>query len=968
MKSGPHQKGNCPIPTCTSTKSRVKGRLRHIPNKLKDLPSEAKEAILNEFKIAENAKKCCSACFTRLTRRIAQVTENQSSGIKNEPQDHHGGQSSGSNSPSIGWTEDEIEVFKHCLKSTGRNWAVVSQKVNNSKTPEQCKKFFYNNRKKFQLDKLVTEYKRSTLSGDQPPTLSSDEESGSSTSSCEEGPGGAGNSATPSGNSSPVPRKPPVASEVKPPVASTSSLDIKPPIKAEDVKMEVKTEAPAAPQIGVISVVQPQTLQQQPQHTLQPPTKKEEEYDSSATMSADERESDNTQPRAYLQQQAYLPPGMIRGGDVRAPFVASQLIRPQGHHMERAAVLRHCPPMARPLAAPFGPAGNQVAALPAGSPAANNSKDTITVKELMINVIEKSLSHPTGQAGVPNQAPNQPPPSPTIQNLLDGSTKKPPTQPNYVRDRIGLNPLPRSGTMAPPAAPGPPAQVVPAQAPPSNDCGDGTLDLSMPRRRESAATPPSFAAAQAAQGGRDPILHRRSPSFASSASSAADARPPPAHANKVKTDPYLKEIAAFDSRGAMATPSHLLGTSPSPGPPRPPSQNRVTSQGPPPPQGYNISRAGGHLPPSTLTGRQPALSPKMTMSKPPLTIQTGSITQGTPVQQQALQQRYNEPLLKMTPPEARASAGGSITQGTPVFDKSIRRNEAYYPQGASRSSASASQNMSQFAEQHLTSRQVIMNDFAMARSNEMQARRPDSRDSRAMSPSRMRDLSPRPRPTVDPRTGQLLRDGRPVSTDPRLDPRYIAAVASAASAEQHRTLGGLEARGDPKADFPSNKDPRGLQRAQPAVTLPRNYFLGPSTTVQAQSQQQIYLTADGRYTASHPAAQRARSPPRSTPPPSRPSMAMPRQQGGITSGKPIVTKELYRGAPEVTISKTSSPRGQIGYSEVANNPLASLVDVAVQQPKIDLNQIRQQHTTAALMAFASNPKAAATLGSVSYSY
>ena len=89
-------------------------------------------------------------------------------------------------------------------------------------------------------------------------------------------------------------------------------------------------------------------------------------------------------------------------------------------------------------------------------------------------------------------------------------------------------------------------------------------------------------------------------------------------------------------------------------------------------------------------------------------------------------------------------------------------------------------------------------------------------------------------------------------------------------------------------------------------------------------------------------------------------MAMPRQQGGITSGKPIVTKELYRGAPEVTISKTSSPRGQIGYSEVASNPLASLVDVAVQQPKIDINQIRQHQTQAALMAFASNPKAAAS--------
>ena len=925
VKSGPHQKGSCPIPTCTSTKSRVKGRLRHIPNKLKDLPSEAKEAILNEFKIAENAKKCCSACFTRLTRRIAQVTENQSS-VKTEPQDQ--GQSSGSSSPSIAWTEDEIETFKHCLKSTGRNWAVISQKVNNSKTPEQCKKFFYNNRKKHQLDKLVTEFKRSTQSGDQPPTLSSDEESGSSTSSCEEGPGGAGNSATPSGNSSPVPRKPNTAASVAPEVKPTVS-EIKPPIKAEDVKTEVKTEVPpAATQIGAINVVQPQ----------QPPTKKEEEYDSSATMSADERESDNTQPRAYLQQQAYLPPGMIRGADVRPPFVASQLIRPQSH-LERAAVLRHCPPMARPLAAPFGPAGAQVAALPTGSPAANNSKDTITVKELMINVIEKSLSHPTGQGGqpgAPNQAPTQqPPPSPTIANLLDGS-RKPKMPENYVRDRVGLNPLPtRSGTMAPPAAPGPPA---PAQAPPAAD--DGTLDLSMPtRRRESAATPPSFA-----QNPRDPILHRRSPSFASSGSSAADARPPPAHSNKVKTDPHLKEIAAFDSRGALATPSYLLGTSPSPGPPRPPSQNRAAPQAPPA-QAYNISRAG-HLPPSTMTGRQPALSPKMAISKPPLTIQTGSITQGTPVQQQALQQRYNEPLLKMTPPEARASAGGSITQGTPVFDKSIRRNEAYYPQGASRSSGSSSQ----FADQHLTSRQVIMNDFAMARSNEMQ-RRPDSRDARAMSPSRMRDLSPRPRPAVDPRTGQILRDGRPVTTDPRMDPRYIAL---ASASEQHRTLGGLEPRGDPKADFPSNKDPRGLQRAQPAVTLPRNYFLSPSTTVQAQSQQ-IYLTADGRYNSS-----RSRSPPRSTPPPSRSSMAMPRQQGGITSGKPIVTKELYRGAPEVTISKTSSPRGQIGYSEVANNPLASLVDVAVQQPKLDLTQMRQHQTTAALMAFAQNPKAAAS--------
>ena len=139
--------------------------------------------------------------------------------------------------------------------------------------------------------------------------------------------------------------------------------------------------------------------------------------------------------------------------------------------------------------------------------------------------------------------------------------------------------------------------------------------------------------------------------------------------------------------------------------------------------------------------------------------------------------------------------------------------------------------------------------------------------------------------------------------------------------------------------------------------------MGPNTTVASavSQQQQVYLTSDGRYSTT--SSRISRSPPRSTPPPARPSMALPRQ-GGITSGKPIVTKELYRGAPEVTISKTSSPRGIPYVSEVSNNALASLVDVAVQQPKIDLSQLRThqaQAAQAALMAMATNPKAASSL-------
>lgn len=102
----------------------------------------------------------------------------------------------------------------------------------------------------------------------------------------------------------------------------------------------------------------------------------------------------------------------------------------------------------------------------------------------------------------------------------------------------------------------------------------------------------------------------------------------------------------------------------------------------------------------------------------------------------------------MTPPDARVG-GGSITQGTPVYDKTARRiqESAYYAQAQQAAAAGAQRNAAaavlaaaaagaaggfadprlQAPDQHLTSRQVIMNDFAMARSNEMQ-RRPESRD------------------------------------------------------------------------------------------------------------------------------------------------------------------------------------------------------------------------------------------------
>ena len=48
--------GHCPIPTCTSTKGRNKGRLRHMPGKWTDLPKDIREAIANELRKFINKK------------------------------------------------------------------------------------------------------------------------------------------------------------------------------------------------------------------------------------------------------------------------------------------------------------------------------------------------------------------------------------------------------------------------------------------------------------------------------------------------------------------------------------------------------------------------------------------------------------------------------------------------------------------------------------------------------------------------------------------------------------------------------------------------------------------------------------------------------------------------------------------------------------------------------------------------
>jgi len=229
----------CPVAACV--KGRNRGKLRSLPPKWNDLDKQNKDTIINELQLPEGTKKVCTACFTRITRRISQIEGNgiidvvpsSSSTIKKEAKE----------AEAASWTEEEVEKVRVSLRQNGTNWVKMSTALNSSRTEEQCKKFFYNQRKRLQFDKVVLEYKRANIpEGSDKPSLTSDEESGSSTSSCEEDPS----------HSMEVDGQP-----------DTKEMDLKPPV-VPPAPSENKQEGQTDKKVDDVG------------------------YDSSATMSADE--------------------------------------------------------------------------------------------------------------------------------------------------------------------------------------------------------------------------------------------------------------------------------------------------------------------------------------------------------------------------------------------------------------------------------------------------------------------------------------------------------------------------------------------------------------------------------------------------------------------------------------------------------------------------------------------------------
>ncbi|XP_042217385.1 uncharacterized protein LOC121862983 isoform X2 [Homarus americanus] len=598
----------CPIPTCPTPKWRGK-RLRPLPSRWAELPPEVKEPIIREFQIPSDVTKCCSACHNRITRKLGPDAE--------EPVD------------PTGWTDEDVDALRCALREVGCHWSKVAERLPN-KTEGQCKSFYFNFKKKYKYDDVVAEYRKARGKGDGPPTVTDEEESGSSTSSCDE-----------DGTVPPPPAGPDSASDT----ASAPS-----PGPAHHNNIDEKRETAGAGD-GVMKEPLPPVTQ--------PPSIVREDYDSSATASAEEE-------------------GL--GGVGRDS--------PEVQHIPHPGERRPAP--TTPSKPPHAPA-----VPPNSRPTPENvTTSSSNVRDLIFLTIEKSL-----EDKIPNPPTKSPPTLHSILKATHGRQAPPQPSPGsleYPREQR----LPVLGRYNDPRA-GLPTTDVPVY-----DVQCEGLDLSIHKRNRSS--PPQHPQHQPPPPPlqHPPQTHQPPPPPPTSTPrdiptltvrggaevTITSKEPPPrAHSNTTYTKPPHESWTLTDLRNK--SPSAFIADSRNM-PHQPPSiMTSVVASGASP-LVYTTPVRSQHAQqaskPKVSMAPPPPLTTVRTQHPPPQPVSTasriqlkpekqgplhvGSITHGTPVNPPSIVSipMSQSTRFDMMPKSGIGKEGGSITQGTPMHHEPKR--------------------------------------------------------------------------------------------------------------------------------------------------------------------------------------------------------------------------------------------------------------------------------------------------------
>ncbi|XP_054715965.1 nuclear receptor corepressor 1-like isoform X2 [Uloborus diversus] len=634
----------CPVPTCKTPRRKVK-RLRPLPGKLAELPKEAKEAIIAELQIPTDVNKCCSACFNRIIRKLENNSANES-----EP------------SENSRWTEEEMESAKHGLRQHGTDWEAISKLVG-TKNKDQCRNFYFNYKRKFGLEDIVQEYKK--LKGDKddnehdgkpPPIVTDEEESGETTSSCDEDDR----------------------------ADRCSSDTASAPSPVDKILVEDKSESQKAPEL-ISDSNQPNSVGTEESRTRSLPQldtspKCLPDYDSSATVSADESqnpidgEGRESSPRVI--HSAHGPLKISSGCETPRKSFQSPMPLPKETENKQPD------PLVKTLL--------QDPKIGAGQPDLSSSyiqackakaDEPTCVRDLIYQAIEMSLQYPAKQGR--NSSPI--PPSAVTglkQETADIAIVEPKKE---VDSSVPFPPTAHSGSRHP-SRPGSHHMDMPM------DCEVQDLSKKVKSRDVSPVKEIK----------RDRVMTPVRPSSGSNGSSSHlpyYVAPPPAHCNTFRTSQppppalsphYIAEPhhdsyfpRANDPRGKT-----FISERPHSQPPHLVAQSASMSGAPLPTHAKPVPIKATVPPPPPLVASKPTqMSPKMPFKDRLVSIPpAGSITQGTPVNQQSIPvpptnlppARYEGFLRQLPVPQSKD--GGSITLGTPVPHDSIKRVPSTRPE------------------------------------------------------------------------------------------------------------------------------------------------------------------------------------------------------------------------------------------------------------------------------------------------
>lgn len=679
-----NMKRTCPFLSCKTPRRKLK-RLKMLPPQWFALPEDSRHSLAKELDLPGETTTACPRCVMRLSRRIGAVSPSATLSLQNQ------------NTENISWSDKEIELLKKGLFENGKNWNVISSLIA-TKTVKECRMFYFNYKYKLNLDQLVKSYNEK--SSDSKSVIESDSEEywnelsdSEETSSAEEGNG----RCTSDTASAPSPL--------------SKNIDDKEfeVVKSANDKAAGETSQPE------FSKLQDYKSLSASQGSLK------SDYDSSATMSADEGQGNGDNERQSSPIIISQPP---RANSAMPTFPPSNHILFQHHQVDRAtrpashdaafsmmevpnklsttaitsvAMGPHREKVPSFLINPNAPSTQQTSRnSPLNNPGTNKEEPTC-VRDLIYQAIEMSLQSPMkGGNRNPNSTvlvTNNPREmmnntkvySPDIKNEQTTDMRRKIENPNELVRQAFQNSSQRPEGLAMMASYH--SQHLTSQTP---ETDYEVQDLSKKDKRGDYSPPRGYNGSSVKRDKPGVIRGDYGGTNAGGPQSFAFVAPPPAHSNQSRTSTPVSEVLETrdyssyrqtDTSRTMKSGYMMPEKSssmPSLANPLLQRSNALTS--------INQMKGPGKVPVPTVS---PLIASKVMSSQSPssqlspklaykdfsaVSSSGGSITQGTPIIMQSPSNSRFEGLLRQLPKTPNKE--GSITLGTPMpLDNSRRKPE-----------------------------------------------------------------------------------------------------------------------------------------------------------------------------------------------------------------------------------------------------------------------------------------------------